>query len=107
MSIVTTPTKERCENLPTINNNSMKRSDLIIDESQKQKNLIVNKSISTIQDKLQIVDENLYRLSPNLCIKDDDRSMNDTDSIISLDSVKSSTDIRKLISITITIQCLY
>ncbi|CAF1181425.1 unnamed protein product [Rotaria sordida] len=89
-TLTTTPTKEHSENSPSISDDSIKLSDLVTNENQK-KNIVINKSFQSYQHNRQTINGSLSRLSPDLLSDDgDDGRINDTDSIISLDSIKSN-----------------
>ncbi|CAF3509105.1 unnamed protein product [Rotaria sp. Silwood1] len=88
-SILTTPTKEHSENSPSISDDSMKLSDLVTNGSRK-KNITINKPFQSYHHSLQTMNEGLSRLSPDLLSDGDDGGINDADSIISLDSIKSN-----------------
>ncbi|CAM4751654.1 unnamed protein product [Rotaria magnacalcarata] len=91
-SILTTSTKEHCENSLSISNDSMKLSNLVTNESRK-KNAAVNKQLPTYHHDHHhdTINGSLSRLSPDLSSDGDDGGINDADSIISLDSIKSNT----------------
>ncbi|CAF3428476.1 unnamed protein product [Rotaria socialis] len=94
-SILTTPTKEHCENSLSISNDSTKLSDLVTNENRK-KNATVNKQLPTYRHghhnhHLDTINGSLSRLSSDLSSDGDDGGINDADSIISLDSIKSNT----------------
>ncbi|CAF3966934.1 unnamed protein product [Rotaria sp. Silwood2] len=88
-SILTTPTKEHSENSPSISDDSMKLSDLVTNGNRK-KATSINKPFQSYHHSLQTINGGLSRLSPDLLSDDDDGGINDADSIISLDSIKSN-----------------
>ncbi|CAF1136782.1 unnamed protein product [Adineta steineri] len=89
-SILTTPTREHTETLPTIIVDPIRSSDSITNTSQK-KNILLNKLSSSFHQNLQTIDGSLSRLSPDLLSDGDGGGTNDADSIISIDSIKSTS----------------
>lgn len=88
-SMLATPTKEYVENSPSVSDDSIKLSDLVANNSRK-KNTVTNKLQESSRHNVQTIRESLSRLSPDLS-SDGEGGINDADSIISYDSIKSNT----------------